>query len=597
MTEDSPVIAPMRTKAKVPLAPVRIPMLQSIWTWFWGISFLLCTPLVIPYLLDLWQLEHYRYFPFAIAAVVYWTRKRMLLPVYGPRGYFAGVLLVSSFALLLLAMRAQSAWFGIVAFVLCAASFLRSQCGRNDWSLLGLVAPLLLLIRLPVGLDQLLIIRLQHVTSRLSSVVLDLCRIPHSMQGNVIRLPEKELFVAEACSGIQSVFTLMFVASLLIAWKRRSLWLTPLYFATATFIALASNVMRISIIALAQYTLDADLSSGLAHEVVGYMALGIASLILLSFDSLISAALHPISFFTKDLSGNPVIWLWNRLIDPHSISEVVYGERTSQLSRDAQPLFQLTFLQRNRWASWSTGIVAITLFLSASIQAAKMDVRVPMSQLLQSEVIFQPGKDLLGEHFGPLIVTDHEMSREGSNARLGENSDIWTCQTADRVGQFVVSQTYSGWHELCVCYEGLAWQLIDRDVVTASELLDTKMDFEDEPENIDDSFVSAQFKASDGTFGYLLFGAINADGSLHPAPSTFGAFGSRLFGRLDRFGVIEQEDLLMVQFWMVTDQELDKDFDRELQRAFLTARSNVAEKIRESTEYSDTVNLTSMESH
>ena len=80
----------------------------------------------------------------------------------------------------------------------------------------------------------------------------------------------------------------------------------------------------------------------------------------------------------------------------------------------------------------------------------------------------------------------------------------------------------------------------------------------------------------DGRFGYLLFGAINEDGSSYDAPSNWGAFGSRLFSRLDRYGVITQQDLVMIQMWLVAPAKLDGDVVDELQEGFVLTRDIVA---------------------
>ena len=69
--------------------------------------------------------------------------------------------------------------------------------------MIGLALPLVMLINLPLGYDQLLTMRLQQITSGLSSVMLDVLAIPHALNNNVIQLATRELFVAEACSGLQ----------------------------------------------------------------------------------------------------------------------------------------------------------------------------------------------------------------------------------------------------------------------------------------------------------------------------------------------------------------------------------------------------------
>jgi exosortase len=124
-----------------------------------------------------------------------------------------------------------SPWVCTVAMLLFFLSFFASARDFDGRSLVDLALPLVMVINLPLGYDQLLSIRLQQVTTALSSVVLDVLAIPHAVSNNVIRLASRELFVAEACSGIQSVFTLMFLATLLVSFCRRPIWVTPIYVA------------------------------------------------------------------------------------------------------------------------------------------------------------------------------------------------------------------------------------------------------------------------------------------------------------------------------------------------------------------------------
>ena len=97
-----------------------------------------------------------------------------------------------------------------------------------------------------------------------------------------------------------------------------------------------------------------------------------------------------------------------------------------------------------------------------------------------------------------------------------ENADLWDMNVGEVPGQVVVSQTYRGWHELCVCYENMDWRQLSREVTTPPET---------EPPVADPTtFITARFRNREGQFGYLLFSAINEDGTIEEAPSSFGAF-------------------------------------------------------------------------
>src|SRR5436853_413288 len=75
-----------------------------------------------------------------------------------------------------------------------------------------------LLIPPPLNLDQRLVTRLQTFTARQSSRLLDQLGVLHVMQGNVVVIPHKHLLVEEACSGINSLFSMLACTLFFVLW-------------------------------------------------------------------------------------------------------------------------------------------------------------------------------------------------------------------------------------------------------------------------------------------------------------------------------------------------------------------------------------------
>ncbi|TWU32160.1 exosortase U [Novipirellula artificiosorum] len=603
--------------------------LWSVWVWFWGGLALISIPMLIPYFIGMWRLEHYQFFPFAMLAVgvLAYTRMDRESPICGPRNTAVWITVAVAVFLILFSLLTSSTWLGAVGFVMIGAAFFWSQSGENDATLLGLSIPLLMLVRLPVGLDQLLVTRLQGMTTRMASVLLDVVGVTHAVQGNVIQLADRELFVAEACSGIQSVFTLAFLATVIVAYYRRRLWLTPLYLLIAVILAIAGNVIRVTTVAVAEFFWGIDLASGFSHDVIGYAALVIAGLMLLSFDRLVVFFLHPASILGDDMSSNPILSVWDYFV-ADTDSRVDYSRGAYVRDDDVRPMKatpesswigrkKVESLLSNRTVLASCIAVVVLVLVGASIQASRASIETPMASLLKEHVIYQPEPTMLSGKIGDLDFYEHRAVRGGSDPRLGQNSDVWTCKFNELDGQFVVSQTYSGWHELCICYEGMEWQLVDREVVAPLKTLEeeeaeaaallatvgagnsrakTKKDDDstseetelldlnesvDENATDEESYVTAKFKRSDGSYGYLIFGAVFEDGSICAAPSNLGAYGSRFLSRLDLYGVVDQQDLVMVQLWYAARGKLSRKELEGLQRGFQMARHNVAKAIRE----------------
>ena len=161
----------------------------------------------------------------------------------------------AAFLILLFALAIRSPWCAMVSLiVLMASTFLRISGVRKVVNLWGIWLLLWLMVPAPFNLDQKLITKLQIVSSRLSSFVLDAIGIQHLMEGNTLWLPAKQLFVDEACSGIISMLSIVACAVIYAVFKNRSpLHLVLLALASIAWATLL-NVLRISTIA---YALDA----------------------------------------------------------------------------------------------------------------------------------------------------------------------------------------------------------------------------------------------------------------------------------------------------------------------------------------------------
>lgn len=571
--------------------------LFSPWVWFWGAFALVSLPMLVPYFIGMWRLEHYQYFPFAFVVVgaLAYSRIDRETPIRGPQSFTIWIVLLTAAALIFSSLMFGSTWFAAVGFVMLGIAFFGSQTGTIDKTLLVLSVPLLMLIRLPVGLDQMLIKQLQGVTTQLASVLLDVIGVTHAVQGNIIQLAGRELLVAEACSGVQSVFTLAFLASVIVAYFRRRLWLLPFYVFISLLLAIFGNVIRVTTVAIAEYFWGMDLASGLAHDMIGYVALAIAGLLLLSFDQLVITILHPASVLGSDMSTNPFLRAWDFFVsDPDArvdFSRGVYSREvvSPKMASADEGFFSSKKLEpflRNRVVWTSMLGVAAVLTIGATIRASNAPIETPMASLVKDFMIYEPTSELLDGEVGALNFVEHRISRGGSDPKLGKNSDVWTYEFDDQEGQFVISQTYSGWHELCVCYESMEWKLIDREVcapllndspgIEVSAVSDQSGAPPEVESNADESYVTGKFKREDGTYGYLIFGAVFEDGTICPAPSNLGAYGARFLSRLELYGVVDRQELVMVQLWFVSPQKLEPEVLDQLKVGFEKSRQNVA---------------------
>ena len=277
-------------------------------------------PVLLTYLPQLWTREHYRFFPFAFAATsilaVARGSRQLNTDVSASRWTLRLLTFLFAEICLVAGVFYGSPWLCFVGFVITLGLLLdfwnESNCDRSLWYL---ILPIVLIVRPPLNLDESAIHALQRLTSKFASSFLSAVHVDHILSGNIIQpIVGPALLVAEACSGVQSVFTLMFVAAFVGISRRYALARTILLIATSVFWALIMNVFRVIAIAMAQTQLQLDLTSGWKHEAVGYVGILLAICFMLSTDRLL------LFFFggipddpMKNTSVNLFVSIWNWL--------------------------------------------------------------------------------------------------------------------------------------------------------------------------------------------------------------------------------------------------------------------------------------------
>lgn len=520
------------------------------WRIAWSLLLLSCLPFLVPYFRTLWRQELYQYFPFVLLSVGYLFYLRWDRVVRAPSGWTRWTPLLLGVFCLLLGGLLHSTWFGAVAFVLIVISGLLSQRSPSGSSLGYLAIPMVMLIRIPQLHAQSLVVRLQANTSILASLCLDLLGVAQDTSGNTIRLPSKTLFVAEACSGIQSAFTMCFLALLIVAWNRRPLIMIPLYVVVALFLAIVANIFRVVMIVLAESWYAYDLSEGFAHDLVGYFSLAVAAGTLMSFDVFSGLLLHPVDAAGGNQGRNPIAVAWNFLLGFKSQDYLETGYSWVNDS-SATSVIESPEEEKGKETTRSSAIrslVPVTIALASAIiilvgfVSGRSDARPITSK---EALLFEPPADFLKDRIGVLAIGGHEMVRNGSDPQLGLHADIWQCNTNSIAGQVVMSQPYVGWHELCVCYEVQDWVLDQRYNMEVSR---------------GKPIAVGEFSKGEGAYGYLFFTAIDSDGNV-PTPPSYTLFGRLLapFGPLvtdDYAETSGSAQTIMLQLWTVSDTKL-----------------------------------------
>ena len=247
-------------------------------------------PVLIVYLKQLWSREYYQFFPFAFLTTLWFAATRAAgEPDFSgatPRQAGRWVVLVTAVMLTVLGSLQGSPWLCYAGYVLHLALLLELWQEEGSLRRLGyVVLPVLLTVRPPLNLDETAIQKLQMITSQFASKFLSALGIDHILSGNIIQpMKGPALLVEEACSGVQSLFTVMFIASFVGVARQYSLVRSLILISTAVFWALLMNICRVLAIAIAQTQFAVDLTSGWKHDAVGYAAMLLAIPLFLSTD-------------------------------------------------------------------------------------------------------------------------------------------------------------------------------------------------------------------------------------------------------------------------------------------------------------------------
>ena len=151
---------------------------------------------------------------------------------------------------------------------------------------------LILMIPIPAILFNQITFPLQLLASRVSGLILPLLGVPVLREGNVINLPAMALEVAEACSGIRSLMSLVALAIIYGYIMERRLWVRWVLALASVPIAVVANSARIIGTGLLVQYWDPDKAQGYFHASWGWIIFVTSLVMLYTLHGLINLGLR-----------------------------------------------------------------------------------------------------------------------------------------------------------------------------------------------------------------------------------------------------------------------------------------------------------------
>jgi len=159
------------------------------------------------------------------------------------------------------------------------------------WYLLGLqhlrvisfaVAYLVFMIPFPSILLDTITFPLQLFTSTVAANSLQLLGIPVLREGNIIHLASNSLEVADACSGLRSIISLLALGIIFAYFSQKFFWKRALLVLACVPIAVIVNALRVSVTGTLAHRCGMDAADGFFHGFSGFLVFG-ASFALMVF--------------------------------------------------------------------------------------------------------------------------------------------------------------------------------------------------------------------------------------------------------------------------------------------------------------------------
>ena len=224
-----------------------------------------------------------------ISGFLIWKKRAHLKELVNPKGDHVGLILVlMGMGLFVLATAAAEYYTLRFSMVITLYGLVWYLLGRKvaieAWfEILFLV----FMIPLPYVLYYSATFPMQLFATKVTVKMLNIIGMSAVRQGNIIHLPGYSLEVAEACSGLRSLISLLALGAVYARISQKGLPRQIILFLSTIPIAIAANVFRILFTTVGAYTVSRELAEDFLHELSGMMVFIVAFIMLFLWGAII----------------------------------------------------------------------------------------------------------------------------------------------------------------------------------------------------------------------------------------------------------------------------------------------------------------------
>ncbi|MGH8668538.1 MAG: exosortase B [Burkholderiales bacterium] len=244
-----------------------------------------------------WQSDDHAHGPIILAVIVWlvWRERGALLAPLSRPALIPGIALLVLGLLVYVVGRSQDITIfeaGALAPILAGTLLaMRGWAGlRAFWFPILFVA---FLVPLPGMFVDALTGPLKREVSEIAEQLLYAAGYPVARSGVMLTVGQYQLLVADACSGLNSMFSLSALGLLYLYLMQRKSWLhNTIMIASILPIAFVANIVRVMTLVLVTYHLGDEAGQGFLHGAAGIVLLLVALSILLALDAILARLLR-----------------------------------------------------------------------------------------------------------------------------------------------------------------------------------------------------------------------------------------------------------------------------------------------------------------
>lgn len=224
-----------------------------------------------------------------LALYLAWERRQRFADTVGESSVWGLVVVAGSIAVLLAGVLGSELFLTRISIVGAVAGSVLFLFGWRRLMVLAFpIAMLFLMIPLPAIIFNQIAFPLQLLASRVGEATLSAAEIPVLREGNVLVLANTSLEVAEACSGIRSLVSLLTLGIVFGYFTDDRLWMRVVIALSTIPIAIVANGGRVAGTGIAAHRFGPEAAQGFLHEFSGWMVFVVAFVMMLALQRLLA---------------------------------------------------------------------------------------------------------------------------------------------------------------------------------------------------------------------------------------------------------------------------------------------------------------------